>query len=477
MRLHLFQFSLRDQASNWLKRLPVGSISIWEDLTTQFFPLGSTVKLHNKILMFHQHQGESLSEAWTRFKNDSSDSVKPVKAIYTPQSTLKTPERRLLGLEDQINFLLKGSQPTPRPSSTHVPQAYAEAVYLDPHLPDLNEPPKQNPFTFRERTSLNPQPQALGTTFEAQWEKINNRMTEMFRLLKNSQPEEKNDDDNATIDDRIEKSDGSNAEMPLKEDKKENEAENETKNKPIKSAEKELTQAKEKEAVEAPSSQPVRGPVYEAILKKKITKKEDTGGNFKIPCNIGNLKHINALVDQGSDINIMPLSTYRKLTNKRPTETDIRLSLASHSYIYPLGIAKDVIVDVVGYVYPIDFVILDIKEDEKRPFILGMPFLTTAKAVIKFDKGIITLRSGKSKMSFHKIPESHCKIEKGIKNDIEHISPTMTINRLVLEWEERIKLHQEKEMKFDQWRSKTFKNKHPALVKVESEMNNEREVT
>ncbi|GJY60180.1 zinc finger, CCHC-type containing protein [Tanacetum coccineum] len=35
-RLRLFQFSLRDQASNWLKRLPAGSITTWEDLTTLF---------------------------------------------------------------------------------------------------------------------------------------------------------------------------------------------------------------------------------------------------------------------------------------------------------------------------------------------------------------------------------------------------------------------------------------------------------
>ncbi|GJU96369.1 hypothetical protein Tco_1321125 [Tanacetum coccineum] len=33
-RLRLFQFSLRNQASNWLERLPAGSISTWEDLTT-----------------------------------------------------------------------------------------------------------------------------------------------------------------------------------------------------------------------------------------------------------------------------------------------------------------------------------------------------------------------------------------------------------------------------------------------------------
>ncbi|GKB73370.1 zinc finger, CCHC-type containing protein [Tanacetum coccineum] len=72
-RLRLFQFSLRDQASNWLERLPVGSITTWEDLTTrflaQFFPLGRTAKLRNDIFMFQQHHGESLSEAWTRFKD------------------------------------------------------------------------------------------------------------------------------------------------------------------------------------------------------------------------------------------------------------------------------------------------------------------------------------------------------------------------------------------------------------------------
>ncbi|GKF45629.1 zinc finger, CCHC-type containing protein, partial [Tanacetum coccineum] len=69
----LFQFSLRGQASNWLERLPAGSITTWEDLTTrflaQFFPPGRTAKLRNDILMFQQHHGESLSEAWTRFKD------------------------------------------------------------------------------------------------------------------------------------------------------------------------------------------------------------------------------------------------------------------------------------------------------------------------------------------------------------------------------------------------------------------------
>ncbi|GJV96794.1 protein kinase-like domain, concanavalin A-like lectin/glucanase domain protein [Tanacetum coccineum] len=57
------------RASNWLERLPAGSITTWEDLTTrflaQFFPPRRTAKLRNDILMFQQHHGEFLSEAWT----------------------------------------------------------------------------------------------------------------------------------------------------------------------------------------------------------------------------------------------------------------------------------------------------------------------------------------------------------------------------------------------------------------------------
>ncbi|GJT62617.1 MAK10-like protein [Tanacetum coccineum] len=265
-------------------------------------------------------------------------------------------------------------------------------------------------------------------------------------------------------------------EIPVIEVDKIKEVENKAENKSIKTSESE-------EAIEAPDSQPVAyylkhkineklikglvnnnrfnnsrsrnqngkkkgkeykvlsgGPTYDAILKKKITKKEEIRGNFKIPCSIRNLKNVNALVYQGSDMNAMPYSTYMKLTDERPAEIDIRLSLASHLYIYPLGITEDVLVEVDEHIYPVDFVILDIRENENRPFILGTPFLTTTKALIKFDTGTITLR-------------------------------------LVLEWEEKIKLHLEREMKFNQGRSKNFKGKRPTLVGTKEGMDDEEEVT
>ncbi|GJV61062.1 zinc finger, CCHC-type containing protein [Tanacetum coccineum] len=306
---------------------PSGSISTWEDLTTrffvQFFPPGRIVKLCNDILMFQQHQGESLSDAWTRFKdilqnvphygidrwlqiqffydheiienlalydhegmNDSKDSIKSVKAISNPEGTSKTSDRRLLELEDQINFLQKGS------------------------------------FTFRERVCPNPQPQALETSFKArvrdymaahtermerfenaifkQQEEINKRMTEMFGLLKEltssrdpkkllirevaKHPitknvnsisfirgeEEMNFHDNASSSNSIKRPDGSDMEVQLNEVEKKNEAENGTKNEPIKSAKKEPTQVEEEESAEAPSSQPVGYYLKHRINEKLI---------------------------------------------------------------------------------------------------------------------------------------------------------------------------------------------------------------
>ncbi|GKE47109.1 MAK10-like protein [Tanacetum coccineum] len=127
------------------------------------------------------------------------------------------------------------------------------------------------------------------------------------------------------------------------------------------------------------------GPMYIVILKKKLARKEKRRDNFVIPYSIWRLKFINVLADQGSNVNIMLLFIYDKLTIKKPVATNIRLYLANHSYDYPLEIAEYLLIDVAGFVYPVDFFILDIKGNEHMPLILGTPFLTTARAEIEFE--------------------------------------------------------------------------------------------
>ncbi|GJT52985.1 putative reverse transcriptase domain-containing protein [Tanacetum coccineum] len=73
-----------------------------------------------------------------------------------------------------------------------------------------------------------------------------------------------------------------------------------------------------------------------------------------------------------------------------------------------------------------DFVILNIKEYRNKPFILGTPFLTTAKTVIRFEKGTITLKSGKNKIDFVKVPAFPSELEKNAEDDLDPITPTNT---------------------------------------------------
>ncbi|GJS24056.1 zinc finger, CCHC-type containing protein, partial [Tanacetum coccineum] len=138
---------------------------------------------------------------------------------------------------------------------------------------------------------------------------------------------------------------------------------------------------------------------------------------------------------------------------------------------------EDVLVEIADFIYPVDLVILDIKEDKKSPFILGTLFLTTAKAEIRFDKGIITLKYGKNKVNFHKIPELLYNTEEETKDGIDLVTPNNTVSRLILEWEERIKLHQEKEMEFSQWRSKVFNDGRSILKNKGCGLENEGGVT
>ena len=72
VRLRLFPFTLRDKARSWLHSLPPGSITTWNDLAqkflAKFFPPARTAKLRNDISTFEQQHGESLYEAWERYK-------------------------------------------------------------------------------------------------------------------------------------------------------------------------------------------------------------------------------------------------------------------------------------------------------------------------------------------------------------------------------------------------------------------------
>ncbi|GJU78952.1 DNA-directed DNA polymerase [Tanacetum coccineum] len=76
------------------------------------------------------------------------------------------------------------------------------------------------------------------------------------------------------------------------------------------------------------------------------------------------------------------------------------LELSNRSIQYPLGIAEDILIKIDKFILPIDFVILDMREDSTILIILGRPFLATARAMIDVFNKKITLRVGSEEVIF-----------------------------------------------------------------------------
>ncbi|XP_047256036.1 uncharacterized protein LOC107846703 [Capsicum annuum] len=119
-----------------------------------------------------------------------------------------------------------------------------------------------------------------------------------------------------------------------------------------------------------------------AIATRYLVQKKMNPGMFTIPCTIGPLDFAKALCDLRESINIMPLVIYKKLGLVNPTPTNMRLIIADRSLKWPVGILYDVLVKVINFIFPADFVILDYEVDFEVPIILGRPFLATGSVII-----------------------------------------------------------------------------------------------
>ncbi|XP_075515828.1 uncharacterized protein LOC142550635 [Primulina tabacum] len=133
------------------------------------------------------------------------------------------------------------------------------------------------------------------------------------------------------------------------------------------------------------------------IQEKKLPQKLKDPGSFTIPCFIDGSKCSKALCDLGAIINLMPFYIYRELELGEVKPTTITLQLADRSLTYPRGKVEDVLVKVDKFIFPTDFVILDMEEDHDAPLIFGRPFLATGRALIDVHKAELTLRVGGEK--------------------------------------------------------------------------------
>ncbi|GJQ91587.1 reverse transcriptase domain-containing protein [Tanacetum coccineum] len=99
------------------------------------------------------------------------------------------------------------------------------------------------------------------------------------------------------------------------------------------------------------------------------------------------------------DCTVIHISRGReKLGLGEPKPTRMSLELANRSIQYLWGIVENVLIKIDKFILPIDFVILDMREDSKILIILGRPFLATARAMIDVFNKKITLRVGNEEL-------------------------------------------------------------------------------
>ncbi|GKE24374.1 putative nucleotidyltransferase, ribonuclease H [Tanacetum coccineum] len=138
-----------------------------------------------------------------------------------------------------------------------------------------------------------------------------------------------------------------------------------------------------------------------AMHLNKIPLKEKDPRSFTIPCVIGKVGIGKALADLGATINLMPYSMYARLDLGELKPTCMCIKLANKSTQYPRGIVENVIVKIDKFIFLVEFIVLNMKEDHKIPIILRRPFLTIAHAMIDVFNKKISFEVGNETITFN----------------------------------------------------------------------------
>ena len=82
-----------------------------------------------------------------------------------------------------------------------------------------------------------------------------------------------------------------------------------------------------------------------------------------------------ALCDSGASINLMPLFVIKRLSLGELTPTAMTLQLANITLAQLDSILENVIIKMGKFIFPEDFVVIEIEEDKQVPLLLRRPFL------------------------------------------------------------------------------------------------------
>nr|GEW14808.1 hypothetical protein [Tanacetum cinerariifolium] len=128
--------------------------------------------------------------------------------------------------------------------------------------------------------------------------------------------------------------------------------------------------------------------VSSRVVPCRLPPKELNLGNLTLQYTIGSLNFY-AMADFGASVNVIPKSMFEHLKLARLKKIDMLVEMADMTKRAPIGIVKNVLVKIDKFLFPLDFVVIDMLNTRNKSMILGRPFLATIHAEIDvFNKEI-----------------------------------------------------------------------------------------
>ncbi|GKB60667.1 hypothetical protein Tco_0916853 [Tanacetum coccineum] len=432
--LRAFHVSLTGAVSRWLINEPTGSITTWDDLKTKFLnkycPPARTAKKMEEINNFQQEPDENIYQTWDQFKE---------LLMKCPQHYLtemqETDADAKVAIQEMAEYSKNGTM-----------------EHLAP-TPGFYQRNNANP-SYQERR------QSMEDTLSKFMSESIKRHEENFNLIKEIR---------ASTDAAIRNQGASikTLEIQIRQMSKSISTTIEADSCPIHrigssqyaiSTGQNCTLRYKTRQTTIPFSSRLNGYYYNekkgsyglqfseayseaSHINNSIPRKEKDPRSLTLPCFINNVCFDNALVNLGASVSVMTLSTYINLGLGELAHIRLTVELADKTVKYPKGIAENVLVGIGKFVFPVDFIILDMLEDIKVPLILGRPFLSTACAKIDVYKRKIILRVREERIIFKSVKPASSLIKRvymlSLRERIELnlearlMGETLVLNRLL----------------------------------------------
>ncbi|KAH9715904.1 hypothetical protein KPL71_021247 [Citrus sinensis] len=389
IKLRAFPFSLDGLAKDWLYYLPLGSITTWNGLKKQFlekyFPASRAANIRKDICGIRQLPRETLYEYWERFKQFMIDAASGGVLVNKTHTQVRELISNMAANAQQFG---SRQDPTSRKvnevktcgicynmghSIDMCPTLQEELVEqanvvggfpgmpqrrYDPYAQTYNPGWKDHPnFNYGVRPSGFPQQYSPRQSIPPQ----SNFKSESQVLTRLPSQSEVNPKQNVSV-------------VILRSGKELQE--------PSKKVTKHVKDELEKNEL-MPKSQDAQPTRVKPYLYVRVEK---------------------AMLDLGTSINIMPRSIYSSLNVGPLKETGVIIQLVDRSNAYLDGVLEDVLVQVNELVFPTDFYVLDMEEDNSSnsvPILLEIPFLKTARTKMDVHKGTLTMEFDEEVIEFN----------------------------------------------------------------------------